>query len=146
MAQFAGGYIVAYYQLWRLALAATAFIPLLLLPGAFYNRAVGSLALLSQVAYNKAGGIAEESISSVRTVYSFVGESAAVRSYGDSLDANVNLGLKQGLAKGFAMGSVGINFAIWAFMGWFGSRQIMDGNASGGKVLTTGFAVLSGGM
>ena len=146
MSSFIGGYIVAYVQIWRLALVATPFIPLLLLPGWFYNRAVTSLSARMQSSYNKAGGIAEESISSVRTVYSFVGESEVSNRYSSSLDETVRLGIKQGFAKGLSMGSVGINFAIWAFLGWYGSKQILAGRADGGKVLTTGIAVLSGGM
>lgn len=143
---FAGSYVVAYVQVWRVALAATPFVPLLLIPGAFYNRAVTSLAGRMQAAYNKAGAVAEESISSVRTVYSFVGETKVVSSYSNSLDETVKLGIKQGLAKGFAMGSVGINFAIWAFVGWYGSEQVLAGRADGGNILTTGIAIISGGL
>jgi ATP-binding cassette subfamily B (MDR/TAP) protein 1 len=146
MATFVGGYIVAYVQVWRLALAATPFIPLLLLPGWFYNRAVTSLSSRMQSSYNKAGAIAEESISSVRTVYSFVGETKVVKLFSSSLDETVRLGIKQGFAKGLSMGSVGINFAIWAFLGWYGSEQILAGRADGGNILTTGIAIISGGM
>ncbi|KAG0613585.1 hypothetical protein M758_6G113700 [Ceratodon purpureus] len=146
MSAFVGGYIVAYVQVWRLALAATPFIPLLLLPGAFYNRAVTSLSSRMQSSYNKAGAIAEESISSVRTVYSFVGESKVAQLYSSSLDETVRLGIKQGLAKGLSMGSVGINFAIWAFLGWYGSEQVLAGRADGGNILTTGIAVIAGGI
>lgn len=146
MTQFVGGYVVAYIQVWRLALAVTPFIPLLLIPGAFYNRAVTSLAARMSSAYNQAGAIAEESISSVRTVYSFVGETTVVKKYSSSLDETVRLGIKQGLAKGLAMGSVGINFAIWAFLSWYGSQQVIAGRADGGNILTTGIAIISGGM
>jgi ATP-binding cassette subfamily B (MDR/TAP) protein 1 len=135
MATFVGGYIVAYVQVWRLAL-----------PGWFYNRAVTSLSSRMQSSYNKAGAIAEESISSVRTVYSFVGETKVVKLFSSSLDETVRLGIKQGFAKGLSMGSVGINFAIWAFLGWYGSEQILAGRADGGNILTTGIAIISGGM
>lgn len=146
MAMFVGGFVVGFVQVWRLALVVLPFLPVLLIPGALYNRAVSSLAQKMQDSYNKAGALAEQSISSVRTVYSFVGEKTTVNSYADALDSTVKLGMQQGLAKGLAIGSVGINFAIWSFMAWYGSVQVINGHANGGQVLTSGFALVIGGM
>ncbi|KAJ8567014.1 hypothetical protein K7X08_019222 [Anisodus acutangulus] len=45
--------------------------------------------------YGKAGTIVEQAISSVRTVYSFVGESKTIAAYSNALQGTVDLGLKQ---------------------------------------------------
>ncbi|CAK9263783.1 unnamed protein product [Sphagnum jensenii] len=146
MSLFFSGYLLGFWLVWRMALVTLPFLPLLLIPGGFYNRAISGLALQMQVAYNKAGIIAEQSISSVRTVYSFVGEDTAVKAYSDSLNKTVELGIKQGLAKGLAIGSIGVNFAIWAFMAWYGSKQVLEGYANGAEVMYAGIAVIIGGI
>jgi ATP-binding cassette subfamily B (MDR/TAP) protein 1 len=146
MSLFVAGYLLGFLLVWRMALVGLPFLPLLLIPGGFYSRAISSLALRMKSAYNKAGMIAEQSISSVRTVYSFVGEDTTVKAYSDALNDTVELGIKQGLAKGLAVGAIGINFAIWAFLSWYGSEQVLKGYANGAHVLVTGLAVLIGGM
>ncbi|RHN42192.1 putative xenobiotic-transporting ATPase [Medicago truncatula] len=73
--------------------------------------------------YNKAGTIAEQAISSIRTVYSFAGESKTIAAFSNALEGSVKLGLKQGLAKGLSIGSNGLLFAVWSLMAYYGSRM-----------------------
>jgi ATP-binding cassette subfamily B (MDR/TAP) protein 1 len=56
------------------------------------------------------------------------------------------LGLKQGLAKGLAIGSNGVVFAIWAFMSYYGSRMVMYHGAKGGTVFAVGASLAVGGL
>ncbi|KAE8718229.1 ABC transporter B family member 15 [Hibiscus syriacus] len=58
-----------------------------------------SLARKSRIEYNLASTIAEQAISSIRTVYAFVGEDKTSVKFSKALHGSVNLGLKQGLAK-----------------------------------------------
>jgi ATP-binding cassette subfamily B (MDR/TAP) protein 1 len=60
----------------------------------------------------------EESLSSVRTVYSFAAEEKTERAYEAALDKTYKLGLKASLAKGLALGAQGILFFAWALMFW----------------------------
>ncbi|OMO52757.1 hypothetical protein COLO4_37004 [Corchorus olitorius] len=96
--------------------------------------------------YNKAGTIAEQAISSIRTVYSFVGESKTISEFSAALQGSVKLGLKQGLAKGLAIGSNGVVFATWSFMAYYGSRMVMYHGAPGGTVFIVGAAIAMGGL
>jgi ATP-binding cassette subfamily B (MDR/TAP) protein 1 len=146
MTTFLSRYAVSFFLVWRLALIVLPFLPLLLIPGAYYNRAISSLALRMQTSYNVAGGIVEQALSSVRTVYSFVAEEGTVKAYSESLDSTLKLGLKQGYAKGIAIGSVGVCYAIWALMAWYGSEEVIKGHAQGGLVIVTGFLFVHGGM
>ncbi|MGV7468019.1 ABC transporter transmembrane domain-containing protein, partial [Mycobacterium kansasii] len=91
------------------------------IPGLIYGRALMGIARKMKDEYNKAGKIAEQAISSIRTVYSFVGETKTIADYSAALQGTVDLGLRQGLAKGLAIGSNGLVFAIWSFMSYFGS-------------------------
>jgi len=146
MTTFLSGYVVSFFLIWRLALVILPFLPFLLIPGAYYNRAVSSLAVRMQTSYNVAGGIAEQAVSSVRTVYSFVAEDATVKAYSEALDSTLRLGMKQGFAKGIAIGSVGISYAIWALMAWYGSEQVIQGHVQGALVIVVGFLLVHGGM
>lgn len=75
LVDFAGGYVVAFILLRRLAIVAISFIMVLVISGLIYGRVLMSLSRRIREEYNKAGTVAEQAISSVRVVYSFVGES-----------------------------------------------------------------------
>ncbi|CAH1437660.1 unnamed protein product [Lactuca virosa] len=96
--------------------------------------------------YNKAGAVAEQAISSVRTVYSFVGENKSLTEYSAALEGSVKLGIKQGLAKGIAIGSNGVSYIVWSFLCWYGSRLVMYDGARGGTVYAVGAVITYGGI
>ncbi|XP_031480680.1 putative multidrug resistance protein isoform X2 [Nymphaea colorata] len=143
---FIGSYITAFVLLWRLALVAFPSVVVLIIPGLMYGRILIGLARKMLEEYNKAAVIAEQAISSIRTVYSFVGESRTMAEFSKALDGSVKLGIRQGFAKGLAIGSNGITFAIWSFMVWYGSRLIMYHGANGGTVFAVGASIAVGGL
>ncbi|CAM6090512.1 unnamed protein product [Calypogeia fissa] len=143
---FIGGLAVSFYMVWRVAVILMAFAPLLVIPGLIYGRTLTSLARRMQATYSEAGTIAEQAISSIRTVYSFVGEEKTKQRFSHSLDFSVKMGMKMGLAKGLALGSNGITFAIWGFLSWYGSTLVIDRGISGGKLICAGLASLTGGL
>lgn len=146
LSTFLGSYVAAFIMLWRLAIVGFPFIILLVIPGLMYGRALMSIARKIRDEYGKANVIVEQALSSVRTVYSFVGESRTIASYSAALQGTVSLGLRQGLAKGLAIGSNGVVFAIWSFMSYYGSRLVMYHNAQGGTVFAVGAAIAIGGL
>lgn len=146
MSTFMGSYVTAFLLLPKLALVGFPFIVLLVIPGLMYGRILMGLARKLTLEYNKAGTVAEQAISSIRTVYAFVGESKTMAKFSDSLEGSVKLGLKQGLAKGVAIGSNGVTFAVWAFNSWYGSRLVMYHGAKGGTVFVVGAALAVGGL
>ncbi|KAL9424700.1 hypothetical protein AB3S75_031759 [Citrus x aurantiifolia] len=143
---FFGCYLVAFLMLWRLAIVGFPFVVLLVIPGLMYGRTLMSLARKMRDEYNKAGTIAEQAISSIRTVYAFVGESKTINEFSSALQGSVQLGLKQGLAKGLAIGSNGVTFGIWSFMCYYGSRMVMYHGAQGGTVFAVGASIAVGGL
>ncbi|KAG2714415.1 hypothetical protein I3760_03G025800 [Carya illinoinensis] len=143
---FIGSYIAAFLLLWRLAIVGFPFIVLLVIPGLMYGRTLMGLARKIREEYNQAGTIAEQAISSIRTVYAFVGESKTTAAFSAALQGSVKLGLSQGLAKGLAIGSNGVVFAIWSFMSYYGSRLVMYHDAKGGTVFVVGAAIAVGGL
>ena len=68
------GFIVSYTQEWRLALLLTAFAPLMIIAGAAIAKATAAFTSKEQKEYASAGAVAEEVLSSIRTVFAFGGE------------------------------------------------------------------------
>ncbi|CAN8266078.1 unnamed protein product [Cochlearia groenlandica] len=143
---FVGSYIVGFILLWRLAIVGLPFIVLLVIPGLMYGRALMSISRKIREEYNEAGFVAEQAISSVRTVYAFSGEKKTISKFSTALQGSVKLGIRQGLAKGITIGSNGITFAMWGFMSWYGSRMVMYHGAQGGTVFAVAASVAIGGV
>lgn len=143
---FVGSYIAAFAMLWRLAIVGFPFVVLLVIPGLIYGKFLLGLSSKIRDEYNEAGTVVEQAISSIRTVYSFVGESKTLNAFSNALQGTVKLGLKQGLAKGLAIGSNGVVFAIWSFMCYYGSRLVIYHGVKGGTVFAVGAAIAVGGL
>ncbi|CAH1437669.1 unnamed protein product [Lactuca virosa] len=146
MSTFCGSYVVAFILQWRLAIVGFPFVIILVIPGLIYGRVLMNLSRKMREEHNKAGMVAEQAISSVRTVYSFVGENKTLTKYSAALQGSVKLGLKQGLAKGITIGCNGLGYGVWSFLCWYGSRMVMYHGASGGTVFAVGAALVSGGL
>ncbi|KAL6888381.1 hypothetical protein ACP4OV_009407 [Aristida adscensionis] len=114
-------------------------------PRLLYSRILVGLARQIREQYTRPGAIAEQAISSVRTVYSFVAERSTMARFSAALDESTRLGLKQGLAKGIAVGSSGVCFAIHGFNAWYGSRLVMYHGYKGGTVFAVGASIVLGG-
>lgn len=145
LATFITGEVVALYLCWKLAVVAIPTLSLVIIPGIIYGKRLAELGKKIQEAYAVAGGIVEQTVSSIRTVYSYVGEEQMVKSYKTALEPTVKLGIKQGLMKGIAIGTIGVTFAVWALQGWYGSTLVIKG-AKGGDVFITGVCIVYGGL
>ncbi|XP_066329696.1 putative multidrug resistance protein [Miscanthus floridulus] len=143
---FLGSYAVGFALLWHLTLVALPSVLLLIIPGFMYGRILIGLARRIREQYTRPGAIAEQAVSSVRTVYSFVAEHTTMAQFSAALEESARLGIKQGLAKGVAIGSNGITFTIWAFNVWYGSRLVMYHGYQGGTVFAVSAAIVVGGL
>ncbi|VFQ96883.1 unnamed protein product [Cuscuta campestris] len=143
---FLGAYLISFVMLWRLAAVALPSVLLLVIPGLMYGRTLAAIAKEMRGEYSKADSIVRQAVSSIRTIYSFVGESKTVEKYAAALRGTVKLGRRQGLAKGVAVGSNGVVYAIWSYMSFYGSRLVMHHHVPGGTVFAVGAAVTTGGL
>ncbi|CAL0333813.1 unnamed protein product [Lupinus luteus] len=129
----------------RLLLVATgvgisAFIALI------FRKIMLNLAMKMIESYGVAGGIAEQAISSIRTVYSYVAENQTLDRFSSALQKNTEFGIKHGFAKGLMLGSVGVIYISWGFQAWAGTMLITDNGEKAGHVFVAGFNVLMGGL
>ncbi|XP_027924732.1 putative ABC transporter B family member 8 [Vigna unguiculata] len=143
---FISGVAFATYFSWRLALVAFPTLLLLIIPGMIYGKYLIYLSKSSVKEYGKANSIVEQALSSVKTVYSFTAEKRISGRYSDILCRTSRLGIKQGIAKGLAVGSTGLSFAIWAFIAWYGSRLVMYKGESGGRIYASGISFIMCGL
>jgi ATP-binding cassette subfamily B (MDR/TAP) protein 1 len=143
---FVSGLAFATYFCWRLALVSFPLVLLLIIPGLIYGKYLLYLSRKSRHEYAKANSLVEQALGSIKTVYSFTAEKRIIHKYTAILDKTIELGIKQGIAKGLAVGFTGLSFAIWAFLAWYGSRLVTHRQASGGRIYAAGISFVLGGL
>lgn len=131
---------------WRLAVAAFPFSLMVIIPGVGFGKVLKDLGIKMKDAYGVAGGIAEQAISSIRTVYSYVGEHQTLDRFSRALQKCTDLGIKQGFMKGILIGSMGMVYASWAFQAWVGSLLVSEKGEKGGFVFISGLCLILGGL
>ncbi|KAK1271132.1 ABC transporter B family member 15 [Acorus gramineus] len=138
--------LVAFYLCWRLALVMTPALTLLVAPMIVYGKLLAEVMKNIQKSHMAAGGIAEQALSSIRTVFSYVAESYVEQKFSAALELGLKLGVKQGLMKGMAFGTIGIAYALWSLQAWYGSVLVIGNGAKGGDVFNAGVCIIVGGL
>ncbi|EOY12565.1 Multidrug/pheromone exporter, MDR family, ABC transporter family [Theobroma cacao] len=138
--------VVSFILSWKLTLAALPFTLLFIVPGLVFGKLMMDVIMKMIESYGIAGGIAEQAISSIRTVYSYVAENQTLDKFSRALEKTLELGVKQGLAKGLLMGSMGSIYLGWAFQAWVGTYLVTEKGEKGGSVFVAGINVIMGGL
>ena len=95
--------------------------------------------------YAKAGDIAEEVLSSIRTVTAFGGQPEELDRYAENLEDAKKVGIKKQTAIGFAIGLLYlVLFGCYALSFWYGATLVLEDNYTIGQVLSAFFAVVIG--
>ncbi|CBJ28571.1 conserved unknown protein [Ectocarpus siliculosus] len=133
---------------WELGLVMLACVPFIGGSVAVLSKLMSSSTQEGNDHYSKAGGVATEVLSGIRTVASLNSEEIELKRYGKHLDGAYHAGVKEGMAKGLGNGMLFTSFYMsYALAFWFGTKQVADGDGrSGGDVLAAIFAVLMGSM
>ncbi|RHY99699.1 hypothetical protein DYB35_012074 [Aphanomyces astaci] len=152
--------ILAFYYGWELSLVLFAFTPLLGISAFCTSKAI-TLAVQGGVAsYAEAGGIAEESLSNIKTVHMFNAMPVMTAKYMAALGRTEVSGVKKGLAVGFGMGMMYcISLCTYAVGMYYGAVRVTNdqlgdnkckpgaaGCYDGGRVVTIFFCIVMGSM
>jgi ATP-binding cassette subfamily B (MDR/TAP) protein 1 len=147
LCQFIAGFVIGFLSVWQLTLLTLGVVPLIAIAGGGYAIVMSTISEKSEAAYADAGKVAEEVMSQVRTVYAFVGEEKAVKSYSNSLKKALKLSKRSGLAKGLGVGlTYSLLFCAWALLFWYASLLVRHGKTNGAKAFTTILNVIYSGL
>ncbi|KAI8865498.1 hypothetical protein GQ42DRAFT_151728, partial [Ramicandelaber brevisporus] len=143
LTQFIGGFIVAFVYSWRLTLVLMCALPLLALGGALMSKMMSEDANAGQGAYAKAGAIATEVLSSIKTVMAFGSQERELKRFEGKIDeaytANIRKGVVGGAGLGFMMFVI---FGVYALGFWYGAKLIADYGTTVGDVTIVFFALI----
>jgi ABC-type multidrug transport system fused ATPase/permease subunit len=137
---FLAGFIIAFVKGWKLALILLAVFPVIIVIGRLMGVQLTKRSKQSQDAFGEAGGVAEQAISSVRTVQAFSGEAREVERYESKLKVGLDHGIKTGFITGSGIGAIFFSmFSVYGLAFWYGSQLILEGSYNPGQVLNVFF-------
>nr|CAB3486589.1 unnamed protein product [Digitaria exilis] len=140
---FIFGYVVGFIKSWKIALAVFAVTPLMMSCGIAYKAIYGGLTAKDEASYQRAGSVAQQAISSIRTVLSFVMEDRLADKYAEWLNKAAPIGIKLGFAKGAGMGVIYlVTYSQWALALWYGSQLVAKTEIKGGDAIACFFGVM----
>lgn len=127
MTIFSASLVNAFIHGWELTLVILAAMPVLMIATAIIAGSQTALTEKELAAYGKAGSIAEEVLSSIRTVVAFGGQKKEVDRYEGKLVYARKAGMLRGLLTGMGGGLMWfIIYSSYALAFWYGVKLIMD--------------------
>uniref|UniRef100_A0A8D2LX21 ABC-type xenobiotic transporter n=1 Tax=Varanus komodoensis TaxID=61221 RepID=A0A8D2LX21_VARKO len=124
---FVSGIIIAFAYGWKLTLVTLCIAPLLVASGFVWSYLLAVLTTKELLAYAKAGAVAEEVLSAIRTVVAFNGQAKAMSRYDSNLEEARTVGMKKTIAKNITMGiSKFVVLSGYALGFWYGTKLSVD--------------------
>ncbi|OXB55066.1 hypothetical protein ASZ78_012086, partial [Callipepla squamata] len=144
---FLAGIIIGFIHGWKLTLVILSVSPLLAASAAVWSTLLASLTAKELSAYAKAGAVAEEVLTAIRTVVAFNGQQKALAKYDANLEAARRVGVKKSITTNTSLGvSQFLIFGSYALAFWYGTKLTVEEpeNYDIGRVLIVFFSVLIG--
>ena len=111
-----------------MSLVVLACTPALAMTGYVFMVVTTRFTKIELDAYAKAGDIAEEVLSSIRTVAAFGGQPEEVERYSSNLEKAKKVGIQKQTAVGFSVGILYlVMYACYALSFWYGAKLIISG-------------------
>nr|CAD1820714.1 unnamed protein product [Ananas comosus var. bracteatus] len=144
-ATFFVGIIIAFACCWEVALLALIVVPMILVIGATYTKEMNKLSLLRTAYTAEATSVVEQTLSNITTVFSFVGESSAIKAFTQCMEKQYIMSKKEALIKGLGLGTFqAVTFCSWALIVWIGAVAVTSRKASGGDTIAAVMSILFG--
>jgi len=141
------GLAFAFWAGWKLTLVMLAVTPLLGIIGAIFQRLIATRTAKGLKLEVKVNEVASETLSGIKTVYSFVGEALLSKKHSQllqrTIDNNVCKSHFQALSLAFIFFII---YAIYAFGFYYGGRLIHDGEIPPGSLFTILISILMGSL
>ncbi|XP_066350937.1 ABC transporter B family member 14-like isoform X4 [Miscanthus floridulus] len=137
--------IVAFACCWEVGLLSLLVVPMLLVVGASYAKMMARMSLTRTSFVSEATTIVEQNLAHIKTVFSFVGEKSAIKSFNNCMDNQYTLSKKESMAKGLGLGMLQIaTFCSYSLVIWVGAAAVIDRKAKPGETIAAVVNVLSG--
>ncbi|KAF9577929.1 Multidrug resistance protein 1, partial [Lunasporangiospora selenospora] len=142
---FITGFVIGFTAGWKLSLVLLSCVPLIGACAVMMAKFTVQSATKGQDSYSKAGSVAEQAFSSIRTVVSFGGQQRETNSYVKELDDAFQSGKKKAIVVGLGVGAfMLILFSTYALAFWYGAREVYAGKMTGGEVLEVFMGMIIG--
>ncbi|XP_054129760.1 ATP-binding cassette sub-family B member 5 isoform X3 [Melozone crissalis] len=143
---FVSGLIIGFIYGWKLTLVVMSVSPLLAASAAVWSTLLASLTAKELSAYAKAGAVAEEILTAIRTVVAFNGQQKSLEKYDANLEAAKRVGMKKSITTNTCLGlSQFFIFGSYALAFWYGTKLTAeDPHYDIGRVLIVFFSVIVG--
>ncbi|KAI8928866.1 P-loop containing nucleoside triphosphate hydrolase protein [Entophlyctis helioformis] len=143
-AAFVSGFVIGFVKGWKLALVLCCVFPVLAGAAVVLSKILAGGSTEEQAAYASAGGVAQQVLSSMRTVVAFGGEARESDRYNKHLDEAERFGIRKALFNGMGVGFIqGVIFLVYALAFYYGNTLIPN-DMNGGQVLNVFFAIIIG--
>ncbi|XP_043921481.1 ATP-dependent translocase ABCB1-like [Protopterus annectens] len=139
------GLIIGFIYGWKLTLVILATSPLMILSGVLFSKVMVTLTGQELTAYAKAGAVAEEVLSAIRTVVAFGGQEKEIERYHSNLGEAKRIGIKKSVTSQLSFGF--LYFVIYAVYGlgfWYSTTLILESGYTIGNALIVFFCVSFG--
>ncbi|XP_039381991.1 ATP-dependent translocase ABCB1-like isoform X2 [Mauremys reevesii] len=146
-ATFLTGIVIGFVYGWKLTLVILSVSPLLVAAPAVGSFFLASFTTKELTAYARAGAVAEEILTSIRTVVAFNGQMKALAKYDVNLENARKVGVKKSITTYTTLGFTEfILFGAFALAFWYGTKLTVEEkeNYDIGRVLIVLFSLLRG--
>jgi subfamily B ATP-binding cassette protein MsbA len=132
-----GGLVLLTVMQPKLTLTAVGVVPVVVLTAIFFGRRLRRLTTGVQDKVAEATAVAEEAMSQIRTVQSFVQENAERQRYGTRILESVRAALRRAHFRGVFFGMLTLaTFCGIVIVLWQGGRQVLDGGLTAGQLVS----------
>lgn len=132
ISMFIVSFVISFYTSWKLTLVLSCLLPFLALSGYFVTKAMQDGEKFGAKAFEKAGGIAEETIYSIKTVASFSNYPYEINRFNELLKESMRIGISNGFKTGLGFAFIFfIMYNTYSLAIWYGSLLISDSIQSG---------------
>ncbi|GAB6020133.1 hypothetical protein CHUAL_002862 [Chamberlinius hualienensis] len=138
----------AFVHGWKLTLVILSITPVMMIALGGLGKIQSTFAKTELKAYAKAGSLAEEVLTAVRTVAAFGGEKKEAKNYDSNLGSATKAGINRGFSTAIGAGVLWFMiFAIYALAFWYGVRLIVsDSGYDPSNLVIVFFSVFMGAM
>ncbi|KAJ4832489.1 hypothetical protein Tsubulata_000037 [Turnera subulata] len=129
----------------KVSLLILLVVPMILLIGGTYTQKMNAISTAKMFYLSEATAMVEQTIAQIRTVFSFVGESYAIKCFLNSMEKQISMSRVEAMIKGVGTGMFQtVTFCSWAVIIWIGAVVVTKGESTGGYVLAAVMSILFG--